>query len=279
MNRRAETAVVALALMTLMVASQPCVGEIRPSDYTITRRVERALKNEFRLRESEIKVKTTAGIVTLSGTVPGYIEKDRAERLCERVEGVETVKSEIRVQLLLRSDDEIARSLQRRFRHDNLLRDQELEVDVHRQIVTIRGQVANHSQRQRAEQLARATPSVTLVRNELLLLASSRLDEDIRADVVTKLDWDGSFSGLPISISVDRGVVTLDGVVRYGWQRELAGKLSQEVAGVYKVDNHLEVMTNDQPDALSADKRADTLVQRVMLAITYLLLRLGGTGE
>ncbi|MBI2477247.1 MAG: BON domain-containing protein [Planctomycetia bacterium] len=216
------------------------------------------MKSDFRLRDCEIEVTTAGGKVTLSGIVPGYIEKDLAERLCERVDGVEAVRSELRVQLLPHTDDEIARSIRQRFRNDIILRDQELEVDVHRQIVTIKGEVEGDSQRRRAEQIAREIPGVTLVHNDMHLVASSRLDEDIRADVVASLDGEGSLSGFPISIDVDRGIVTLEGVVRYRWQRALAGSRSQSVSGVHEVDNRLEVTIDDYHDEGSPAKRVGT---------------------
>lgn len=259
---KARFGLLTTAALTITVTT--CFGDIRPSDSAITTQVEQALRSERRLCGSEIKVKTTAGVVTLLGTVPGYLEKDRAKRVCELVSGVESVKSELRVRLFSDSDDEIVRAIQQRFRRDIVLRDSKLDVESTGHTVTIKGTVEDHSQWRRAGQLAREIPGVVSVRNHATVAGRLHADELIRSEVVARLERESLLSGTAISISVEQGIVTLEGAVRDRSQRELAEALARSVSDVRRVDNRLEVVRNDLSIEPARAMRPDTVVQRVM---------------
>src|SRR5262245_29544031 len=74
--------------------------------------VEDELEWEPSLKATEIGVAVHDGIVTLTGTVPSYTEKRKAERVAKRVRGIKAVANDIEVQMpspFQRTDAEIAR--------------------------------------------------------------------------------------------------------------------------------------------------------------------------
>ena len=68
------------------------------------------LKSDPKIASSDIAVAVKDGVVTLSGFVPSYWEKDAAEKAVKRVYGVRGVANDIEVKLSsTRTDPEIAR--------------------------------------------------------------------------------------------------------------------------------------------------------------------------
>jgi osmotically-inducible protein OsmY len=73
------------------------------------------LKWDSNITSSDIAVAVKDGVVTLSGFVSSYWEKDAAEKAVKRVYGVRGVANDIRVKLTsARTDPEIARDAVRR---------------------------------------------------------------------------------------------------------------------------------------------------------------------
>jgi osmotically-inducible protein OsmY len=65
------------------------------ADAAIASEVERKLGSDQKTSSLEIDVRTSDGIVTLSGKVSNEAEKDRAEDLAEDVEGVKRVENNL----------------------------------------------------------------------------------------------------------------------------------------------------------------------------------------
>lgn len=66
-------------------------------DAAVTARVKSALIGEPAVRANEINVETYRGVVSLSGFVDSLSTADRAVRAAEQVEGVRTVKNDMRL--------------------------------------------------------------------------------------------------------------------------------------------------------------------------------------
>lgn len=67
-------------------------------------------------------------------------------------------------------------------------------------------------------------------------------DAVIATQVRNAIETDASLAGSSISVSVDRGVVTLRGTVRGPAEMERAGTVASGVAGVVSVRNELSVL-------------------------------------
>lgn len=67
--------------------------EAGSTDTRLDARVERELRQQPVLREVAVSVRS--GVVTLSGRVPDLTDRDRAETLVRRIEGVRDVRNEL----------------------------------------------------------------------------------------------------------------------------------------------------------------------------------------
>jgi hyperosmotically inducible protein len=96
-------------LLGVGLAASACVsgsGGYRPAtatgapmdDATITARVKTALLNDTEVNATQIDVSTSAGIVTISGSVKTPPEAARAVAVARTITGVRDVKSALQVQ-------------------------------------------------------------------------------------------------------------------------------------------------------------------------------------
>src|ERR1700676_2735996 len=80
------------------------------SDASIREDVVYELKYDPKITSSDIAIAAKDGVVTLSGYVSSYWEKDSAEKAVKRIYGVKGVANDIEVKLAAtRTDPEIAR--------------------------------------------------------------------------------------------------------------------------------------------------------------------------
>ncbi|NNL84133.1 MAG: BON domain-containing protein [Myxococcales bacterium] len=121
----------------------------------------------------------------------------------------------------------------------------EIDVDTQAGKVFLSGHVDSETAMREAERLARSTSGVREVDNRLILgdltLSEETADVAIGAKVKAKLAADPQVSALNIDVDVDRGVVTLKGVVRQESEREEAERLARSTTGVEAVRNLIEV--------------------------------------
>jgi hyperosmotically inducible protein len=113
--------------------------------------------------------------------------------------------------------------------------------------VTLYGEVVRPSTRSDAERRIRRIQGVTRVVNNIKVLPLSRFDDDIRrATYRSIVQMGGLYRYLQgvnpsLHIVVDRGHVTLEGVVSGSGDRTLAYMAANRVPGVFSVKNNLRV--------------------------------------
>ena len=113
--------------------------------------------------------------------------------------------------------------------------------------VTLLGQVTNPSLKSDAEGEVRKIEGVERVENRIEVLPASFNDDRLRRDLFNAiyrygpLQHYGVGSNRPIRIVVNRGNVTLEGVVDRESDKNMAGLRANGVAGVFSVQNNLVV--------------------------------------
>ena len=113
--------------------------------------------------------------------------------------------------------------------------------------VTLLGQVAKPLLRSEAERVVKRIEGVERVDNRIEVLPVSPNDDRLRRDVFRAiylyepLQRYGIGSNRAIHIIVNRGHVTLEGVVDHESDKTMAGMRANEVFGVFSVQNNLVV--------------------------------------
>jgi osmotically-inducible protein OsmY len=212
-------------------------------DHDLQRLVLEHLDFDPSLNASHIGVAVRDGIVTLSGHVPSFSEKVRAEVAAGNVRGVRAVVDEIKVELPGHCDspDELVgqRAFARLASNTTVPLDR-LQLSVKDGVVTVRGEVDWQYQRAAAINDLREISCIRDIRNEILIkppVQAYAVSDRIR----------GGFERLGLSRTDTIGVVTrgsevqLSGTVGSWHERGMAESIAWSVPGVSHVDNQLTV--------------------------------------
>ncbi|MEX1368639.1 MAG: BON domain-containing protein, partial [Nannocystaceae bacterium] len=204
-------------------------------DSEITVAVEHMLANELGTSARDIRVVTTAGVVQLTGTAPHLLASDRAMLLAELIRGVRSVSNQIQVTRSARSDSEIADEVDRAFVLDPATESFEIDVSVSDRVVALQGTVSSWTEKQLATRVARGIRGVRAVEDEIdVRYELTRADQEILADIESRLEWDAIVDEGLIDVGVTEGVVVLTGAVGSAAERRRARGLAW-VAGVQDV--------------------------------------------
>jgi osmotically-inducible protein OsmY len=200
------------------------------------------LKWEQSLHSADIQVSSKNGVVTLSGTVPHYAEKQVAERATQRVQGVKAIAEELEVNLSgvhHRPDSEIAQSVV-----DGLKWHVWIPNHVHAVVekgwVTLTGQVTWGFQRQSAEEAIRFQSGVKGVTNHISLKPTVEASS-VKEAIEKALKRNAELDAKNIKVTADGGKITLAGSVSSWDERQEASSAAWNAPGVTGVENDLVV--------------------------------------
>ena len=116
-------------------------------------------------------------------------------------------------------------------------------------IVTLRGEASSQAQKGLTTEYAKAVEGVKEVRNEMTVAQADTSitvgqevdDVSITAQVKLILLYHRWSSALDISVTTDKGVVTLGGKAKNEAEKDLATKLVSDINGVKSVNNLMTV--------------------------------------
>ena len=192
---------------------------------------------------SQIGVAVRDGVVTLSGHVPSFIDKARAETTAGLVSSVKAVIDDIRVDLPghCETPDEItAKRAYDRLATNVTVPIDRIHISVKDGVVTLRGDVDWQYQRQAAVDDLRHLDCVRDLRNEIEISPAIQASE-VEGRISGAMHRLGLASAGSISVDVDGSRVTLSGMVVSWREKDVAEDIAWSVPGVSHVDNRLSV--------------------------------------
>lgn len=231
-------------------------------------RIQGALAYNTYLDSSDLIVEMNKGIATLTGAVPSNIERELAETIAMNVDGVKIVQNNIRVvpDLAIRSrpdsvqkifDATTTAAVKSRLMGSKSMHDMNIQISTKNGVVLLTGTVASIPQKDAAEQITLNTRDVRDVQNELKIADAQTLAEKasnasvnvsrdvsdswISSKIRTSLLFSSDFPGSSVSVTTDKGKVTLEGYARNATQRtEIEGSINDFI-GVREVENNLKL--------------------------------------
>ena len=140
-------------------------------DSTITSRINTDMMNDPGVKARQIDVDTVGGNVTLTGVVGTREEADQAVAIAGRAPGVKSVKDNLQIGKKSWSeffnDKVIGSKVKSKLIVEPEIRSLNIDVDVHRGIITLTGMVDTGYQRKRAIEIARTTEGAVRVVDNL----------------------------------------------------------------------------------------------------------------
>jgi osmotically-inducible protein OsmY len=195
------------------------------------------------VKETAIGIAVKGGVVTLTGHLDTYAEKQAATRAVRRVSGVKAIAVEIDVKLSpehRRSDTDIAASAELALKWNTSIPLDSVKVTVDHGWVTLQGEVEWNFQRHAAESAIRPLMGVVGISNELKLSAKAKV-ADISDRIEDALRRQALREAQRIHVAVEGATVKLTGSVHSWQERDAAQGVAWAAPGVRSVVNEIQV--------------------------------------
>ena len=183
------------------------------------------------------------GVVTLSGFVTSYWEKDAAEKAAKRVYGVKGVANDIEVKpSSIQTDPEIARDVVHELERHISIPSDRIKVTVKNGWVTLEGSIGVEWQYQKilAESAVKKLRGVTGITNDIEVKPQVS-PQEARSQIEEALRRSAALDARRIRVEVEGSTVTLYGSVRSWAEMNEAERAAWSVPGATKVENNIIV--------------------------------------
>jgi osmotically-inducible protein OsmY len=259
-NILAKDRVLALAEAIVGVRAIVNMVEVKPTtprdDKELAKAVANAWFSDSAADSYELNAKADEGVVTITGTVQSYAEKELSEIVAKGVRGVKDVKNEIEVKYkTIRPDNQILNDIAGRLENDIRVDDQLIELKVNKGNVSLSGTVGSLQEKNQAGREAwvagvKSVDTSSLVikwwgsnYNDMKRTKSyvSRTDEEIKKAVKDSFFYDPRVLSFNPTVEVFYGTVTLSGMVDNLKAKRAAEQDAKNTLGILRVKNHLKV--------------------------------------
>jgi osmotically-inducible protein OsmY len=213
-------------------------------DATVKAAVERELRLDPRVTETEIGVAVVNGVVTLSGTVDREAAKRAAAEAVHRVPGVRDLANDLMIRVpyaLARTDTDLAEAVRDALERETGAKTDSVHSTVCNGVVTLTGEVDTLDDGERAVDAARAVAGVRRVDDRIgvrtpvvdLFVLHRAIEKALARRAEREADR--------IELSLHRGVVRLTGSIDSKDDRAAIVELVRHAPGVQGVEDRLRV--------------------------------------
>jgi osmotically-inducible protein OsmY len=190
---------------------------------------------------SDIAVAAKNGVVTLSGFVPTFWDKDAAEKAAKRVYGVKGVANDISVKpLWQRIDPEIARDAVHELESHVSIPADRIKVTVKDGWVTLEGTVDWEYQKSLAQSAMKKLKGVSGVTNKIQVTPKASAAE-VKSKIEEALRRSAELDARRITVEIEGSTVKLYGSVSSWAERDEAERAAWSAPGTTMVENHILV--------------------------------------
>jgi osmotically-inducible protein OsmY len=183
-----------------------------------------------------------------------------------------------------RSDDEIRDDVLFELKWDPQITSTDIAVAVKGGVVTLSGFASTYWEKLEAEKAAKRVYGVRGVANDIEVKPlDQRTDPEIAREVVRELESHVSIPADRIKVTVKNGWVTLDGMVDWQFQKDLADSAVQKLKGVKGTINNIEVKPKVSPTEVKSKieealrRSAEVDARRITVDVEGSAVRLYGS--
>ncbi|MDP9955494.1 osmotically-inducible protein OsmY [Epilithonimonas hungarica] len=209
----------------------------------LQRDVQDAINWEPQLKNINIGITATDGIVCLTGTVDSYAKKIQIEQVVKKVFGVNIFVENIDVKLQkheTKNDIEIAKEIMAAFEANPVIPQEQLEVKVENGWVTLTGELSWDYLRDVTENTIQHLPWIKGIYNNITIVPEMHHYTIDKKDIMKALKR-SSIDDREITVSVSGTTVRLTGTVHTWHQREEAARIVWKTPGIKNLKNELKV--------------------------------------
>ncbi len=238
------------------------ITPIEKTDKEIQTDVVNALLWDPATEAYDISTTVNDGIVTLTGQVESWQERDLAQRIVKGISGVNQVNNRIEVEYAIeRMDNEMEEDIVSALSWSRYVDNSLIVVDVNNDKVTLTGTVGSLAEKDEAIRLSYVlgVESVDASGLEVESWAreerfrkdkyTDREDNEINEAVTDALFYDPRVRSFNVDVSSNNGNVTLQGTVSNLKAKRSAAQTARNIIGVWRVKNQIKVKPETPTDA------------------------------
>lgn len=207
------------------------------------------------LKDDAITITTAKdSVVTLTGTVAEWSHQSLAEETVSNLPGVKRVVNNLEAKNgrpIENSDGWITMKIKTMLMFHRNVSSSNTTVEVKNGVVTLSGEAASLAQKELTTEYVKDIEGVVTVSNNLTIVNKEKSvvekvgenidDVSITVQVKTALLFHRSTNALKTKVTVKDGIVTLGGVAKNSAEKDLAGKLVNNVNGVNGLKNEMTI--------------------------------------
>ncbi|WP_064713619.1 BON domain-containing protein [Rhizobium bangladeshense] len=212
-------------------------------DITLRQNIIDELDFEPSIDAANIGISVEEGIVTLTGHVGSYSEKETAERVVKRIKGVRGIAQEIEVRIFGNhetSDDDIARRAANMLDWNVSVPKGAIQVKVQKGWVTLTGKAEWQYQKNAAADAVRNLAGVVGLSN-LIEISPSVSAADVKKRIEDAFKRDAELESQGIRVEVSGGSVTLKGKVHTWSERRAAERAAWSAPGIKTLNDQIAI--------------------------------------
>jgi osmotically-inducible protein OsmY len=156
----------------------------------------------------------------------------------------------------MKTNEELQRDVRQAIKWEPLLKAVEIGVIANEGVITLTGTVDSYRKKAEAEAAARSVAGVQAVVEEIEIRLDNSLfsknDNEIATEVLNAFRWHAEVPGDQVTITVEKGWVTLQGEVQWNYQKEIAESAVVNLVGVTGVINHIKIRANKHDEVEKA---------------------------
>jgi osmotically-inducible protein OsmY len=144
----------------------------------------------------------------------------------------------------MKTDNEIQNDVITQLKWNPALNSASIGVAVKNGVVTLTGQVASYAEKRTADHVTKTVAGVKAVAEDIQVGPSNlsvRTDTEIAEAILHALKWNTLIPEDAVEVTVEKGVVTLDGQVDWDYQRKAAVNTIENLLGVRFIINRIAV--------------------------------------
>ncbi len=221
---------------TIVDANELAAENAELHDQLIKLAIEKEILASGAIEGAKIDVRVSDGIVTLSGSVQHLLAEQIATGIVGRIRGVKSIVDLIEVDGDRRDDAVLQTDIAAALATDVVTHNLDIAVKVTDAVCTLSGEVPTRGDVMLAERVAAGIAGLQQITNELKNTRGHTLSDDVlKKEISDLLAYSVLLDNATITVHVDKGSVTLTGIVSNTYQRSQADQLAYW-AGADSVD-------------------------------------------